>query len=847
MAHTAYLPIIADRYGAVVRHIFVVGLDLTGIDMRAQVRLYGDVPGAPLVDLLTVANGNAQGLRLVEVTSDDAGLPTSHIELVINETTMEALPYAGEIGDVTTLAWDWQITIAGRKRRLAKGEFQITGDGVTGAEVAPINRIQPYGLPQRPVADVWSSARMTFGEDQVTVEIDGADLLAPLVKAAENARDAVKPLFGNGAPAASLGIVGSVYYDTADAVDLVMYGPKTNSGWGIGRSFKGNPGGNVMAIGLMSGASGMAIPAGADIVQTAGFAQQGLGHARYQYDATVDAAYVAANPRTSFISSNGRGFRLAEETPSATQLGLRPGDDVATTASNAAALQALLDLATGKGLSSLNAGRKALIPGGNRWFFSKPLIFNWRDVASVVDNGDMRRLSLEGGGAAVTELFYTGPGGASFTGAVDGRTLTVSAVSSGELHIGAIVKGAGVPDDLVIVDQLTGNGGTGTYKVSKVANVSSKALTSKSCALYISGHQDDPNGGVDLYATLRGFRLRQVSASARSADGIRTTRLSDLAIEDVQVDQFSTNLDMIDTIRVHALRSKISGCLMGVDARSDTYSQPNVLLFDRCDFGGIVKRVLRSRTGSNFELRHCGIEGCGDGTTSLVYVEGGPLEGGICFTARGCYIENHSGPALFDIDFNTGTASGTIDISANTIRRNANDRVCINEIVMKGEASPELSITIAANGFEAAPAYIPSRDRPVVKMSFASTKVRIHGLGTNHFAHQAERPDLSGFIAGGYGYDETVANARIGADGSLAVKENIAFVDKGAGPGINRLYYKVPPRSPTVIPATLEALGGPGSVAKLTAENPAYAEITTYNNGVPTDMALAVTLKGLLS
>ncbi|WP_428968284.1 hypothetical protein ACQR50_10530 [Sphingomonas sp. Xoc002] len=187
MAHTAYLPIIADRYGAVVRHIFVVGMDLTGLDMRAQVRLYGDVPGTPLVDLLAVGNGNAQGLRLVEVTSDDIGIPTSHVELVINESTMEALPYAGEIGDVTTLAWDWQVTIAGRKRRLAKGEFQITGDGVTGAEAAPTNRISPFGLPQRPVADVWSSARMTFGEEQVTVQIDGADLVAPLAKKADDA------------------------------------------------------------------------------------------------------------------------------------------------------------------------------------------------------------------------------------------------------------------------------------------------------------------------------------------------------------------------------------------------------------------------------------------------------------------------------------------------------------------------------------------------------------------------------------------------------------------------------------------------------------------------------------
>ena len=120
-------------------------------------------------------------------------------------------------------------------------------------------------------------------------------------------------------------------------------------------------------------------------------------------------------------------------------------------------------------------------------------------------------------------------------------------------------------------------------------------------------------------------------------------------------------------------------------------------------------------------------------------------------------------------------------------------------------------------------------------------------MASNDYEHQIERPDLSGFIAEGYGYDETVANARVNADGTLAVAENIAFVDKGAGPGVNRLHYKVAPRSPTVIPATLEALGGPSSVAKLTAENAAYAEVTTYANGIPTDMPLAVTLKGLLS
>ncbi|KXN97821.1 hypothetical protein LS48_14715, partial [Aequorivita aquimaris] len=91
MSKVAYLPIEADRYGACVRQIYVRGLDLTGIAMRAQVRLAGDTPGAPLVDLQNVTNGNAQGLRLVGVDTTD-GLPSSHVELVINESAMEALP-----------------------------------------------------------------------------------------------------------------------------------------------------------------------------------------------------------------------------------------------------------------------------------------------------------------------------------------------------------------------------------------------------------------------------------------------------------------------------------------------------------------------------------------------------------------------------------------------------------------------------------------------------------------------------------------------------------------------------------------------------------------------------------
>lgn len=47
-----------------------------------------------------------------------------------------------------------------------------------------------------------------------------------------------------------------------------------------------------------------------DVITTSGYYSIGVGAARYVYDAAVNAAYVAANPLTSFISANNRGFHL---------------------------------------------------------------------------------------------------------------------------------------------------------------------------------------------------------------------------------------------------------------------------------------------------------------------------------------------------------------------------------------------------------------------------------------------------------------------------------------------------------------------------------------------------------
>lgn len=218
MANVAYLPIQVDRYGAAVRQIYIRGLDLAGITMRAQVRLGGDVPGPPLIDLQTVTNGSAQGLRFLGVT-DDAGVPVSQVQMTINETTLEALPYAGELGSETTLAWDWQITLAGRKIRVAKGEFVITGDGVTGADNAPAARPAGWSSSFSPSSGMRTGATLTFGPETIHVAIDGADLLAPLASKAQQALDKINDFTTGPAGPAN---------NTYDTIAKIAASPTTN-------------------------------------------------------------------------------------------------------------------------------------------------------------------------------------------------------------------------------------------------------------------------------------------------------------------------------------------------------------------------------------------------------------------------------------------------------------------------------------------------------------------------------------------------------------------------------------------------------------------------------------------
>ena len=67
--------------------------------------------------------------------------------------------------------------------------------------------------------------------------------------------------------------------------------------------------------------------------------------------------------------------------------------------------------------------------------------------------------------------------GGSVTGAISGTTLTISAVSTGDVALGQYITGSGVTAGTQIVQFLTGAGGLGTYKVNTSQTVASTTLT----------------------------------------------------------------------------------------------------------------------------------------------------------------------------------------------------------------------------------------------------------------------------------------------------------------------------------------------------------------------------------
>lgn len=179
MATYALQPLGGWRNEALSIPIVVVGIDLTGKALRLQARLAPDTPGAALLDLSAVGAAGVSGIRLVSVTWAN-GIPTSTLMLQVSKAAMQALPYAGEIGDPTTLAYAMQLDGITR----LCGPFAALASAID-SDAAPANRVPAFGGARFATAP--SGVTMAIGGDGITVSIVDAVLLGPYVQAAETA------------------------------------------------------------------------------------------------------------------------------------------------------------------------------------------------------------------------------------------------------------------------------------------------------------------------------------------------------------------------------------------------------------------------------------------------------------------------------------------------------------------------------------------------------------------------------------------------------------------------------------------------------------------------------------
>jgi hypothetical protein len=136
----------ADRWVACIRTFSFVGLDLTGATFLSHIRLTPDAAGAPLASLGNAASSAAEGLRVIDVQTDtienfiasgwlssfppgyaaDDTVTITQVGMRVNETTVEGLPFPGERGADSVLAWDMHITPSGGiKDKYLGGDFIV--------------------------------------------------------------------------------------------------------------------------------------------------------------------------------------------------------------------------------------------------------------------------------------------------------------------------------------------------------------------------------------------------------------------------------------------------------------------------------------------------------------------------------------------------------------------------------------------------------------------------------------------------------------------------------------------------------------------------------------------------
>lgn len=140
--------------------------------------------------------------------------------------------------------------------------------------------------------------------------------------------------------------------------------------------------------------------------------------------------------------------------------------------------------------------------------------------AGVLDLTAGKWLTAVAPGATPTTGQYAVATSAVVTGSIATTVLTVTAVASGTLQIGALLTGAGVTAGTTITALGTGTGGAGTYTVSVSQTVSSTTITANGTYLFAAA---DTGHSLQLsysYTTTLGFTATYNNRTMTAKQGI---------------------------------------------------------------------------------------------------------------------------------------------------------------------------------------------------------------------------------------------------------------------------------------------------------------------------------------
>jgi hypothetical protein len=218
---------------------------------------------------------------------------------------------------------------------------------------------------------------------------------------------------------------------------------------------------STLSIGLFTNAANLFITEGISTVHTSGHASVGSGAARYVYDATINAAYVTAHPYSSFVTANGRGFRISETLPTSLQYGA-VADGVTDQSARLLAL-----------VAENAGGYVVIVPGTSATpLISKRVLFGATHAGTTIffDNGTIK------GPAGDSSIFYVGNAatGMSFYGNNTVLDSTASSRTSSTFYLsgaqdciihGLEISGAGSLKDCIYVGGEDAVGGLPSRRV----------------------------------------------------------------------------------------------------------------------------------------------------------------------------------------------------------------------------------------------------------------------------------------------------------------------------------------------------------------------------------------------